>query len=100
LSGEHYRDQFFYSRDLIAELLPWALDGLEPPARGLTEGRPSGSDPAEGGNVLVMMIDVRRAVAELPDAEWRALLNAHYAGRDYPASTVDELVDLLGGPRT
>jgi hypothetical protein len=92
-------DQFYYSRGLVAELLPWALDGLEPPAKGLTDMPRGGSDPAEGGNVLAMMIDVRRAVSRLGDEQWRSLLSAHYNGRDIPEYVLDGIVDLLGGPR-
>jgi hypothetical protein len=55
-------DQFYYSRRLVAELLPMALAGPEPPVRGPTDSPGSQGDPAEGGNTLVMILDVRRVM--------------------------------------
>jgi hypothetical protein len=90
-------DQFYYSRELVRELLPMALDGPVPPAGGLSEGGRSVADPATGGNVLAMIVDVRRALVY--DGAWGQALTCHLKGQDFPDWLLDEIIDRLGGPK-
>ena len=89
-------DQFHYSRGLVAELLPMALAGPEPPAAGPVEGGGSG-DPAVGGNMLVMILDVRR-VMPADDWTYKQALHSVVHGIDFPTDLLDTIVDRLGGP--
>lgn len=98
MSGEHYRDQFHYSRAMVAELLPMALDGPEPPARGLTDEPRGTGDPAVGGNLQAMLLDVRRVIPYLSDDSWRLAVQSWVRNTDCPDFVLDEIVDLLGGP--
>lgn len=91
-------DQFWYSRDLVEVLLPWAVDGPEPPAAGPERGSRS-QDPAEGGNMLAMIVDVRRALARLPAHHAHAMFGALQNDQAVPTVVLDWIVDLLGGPR-
>lgn len=91
-------DQFYYSRQLVAELIPMALAGPQPPARGLSDTPGTGGDPAEGGNMLAMILDVRRALDQATG--WRsAAIGCTKAGQDVPDHILDQIVDYLGGPR-
>lgn len=68
-AGAFAGDQFTYTTAMVQALLPLALDGPELPAAGRTESVRYHGDPAEGGNLLVMLIDVRSAVDRLPDRD-------------------------------
>lgn len=91
-------DRFFYTRELVRELLPMALDGPEPPAAGPAEAGRSAGDPATGGNVQAMILDVRRV---LPARDWtrETALRCHVRGDPYPDDVLDTIVERLGGPR-
>jgi hypothetical protein len=92
-------DQFWYSRKLVAELLPLAVYGPEPPARGLTDSPGGKGDPAEGGNMLAMILDVRRALSLMGAGRRAAIEGGVTAGQDTDAVDLDLIVDLLGGPK-
>lgn len=92
-------DQFYYSRGLVAELLPIALNGPELPASGLTDGPGAQGDPAEGGNVQVMILDVRRVVPLMTESARYAAVYAVVRGEDIPPYALDEIVEMLGGPK-
>lgn len=88
-------DQFYYTEALVTSLLPVALEGPQMPCAGRTESVRHTSDPAEGGNLAVMLIDLRKAVAQHPD---RVNIYAeHAAGGDTNPWLVRELVQLLNG---
>lgn len=64
--GYLLEDEAFYSQGLISTLLPLALDPdglINPPTE--REGRPQKGDPASGGSLAAMVMDVRRAYARL-----------------------------------
>lgn len=73
--SNHYTDQYTYRLPVVRELLGPALDGYVPqgpPGGGSTPG-----DPAEGGNVLAMLCDIRRALTLLPGEHRGEILLAH-----------------------
>lgn len=92
-------DQFYYSRKLVAELLPLAVAGPEPPARGLTDTPGGKGDPAEGGSMLAMIVDVRRALSLMGAGRRAAIEGGVTAGQEPYAVDLDLIVELLGGPR-
>lgn len=92
-------DQFYYSRKLVAELLPMAVYGPEPPARGLTDAPGGKGDPAEGGNMLAMILDVRRALSMLGPGRRAAIEGGVTAGIEPDTLDLDLIVEMLGGPR-
>lgn len=91
-------DQFFYTPGLVRELLPMALTGPVPPARGLAEQSSTPGDPATGGNLQAMILDVRRALALRPGTKGAAIAALRH-GDDIPAFVLHELVNALGGPK-
>lgn len=94
-------DQYYYSPGLLAELVPMAVAGPEPPATGLHEGGGGPGDPAEGGNLLTMIVDVRRGMGMISGEAAAALRRAVQVGDGVPPSwALAELLDALGGPRT
>lgn len=70
LSGYDFNDLAWYSPEKLAELVPLALaanwDGMSTDGDAETGGR-GNVDPAEGGNLLAMVMDVRRAVRGMED---------------------------------
>lgn len=63
--GYELRDEQFYSAVTLAELLPFAWKEVID-TRDNTKPKVSGSgNPAEGGNYIVQLFDVRRALAKL-----------------------------------
>lgn len=90
-------DQFDYTGPMLGVLLELALDGPQMPAAGLTGMPRSTGDPAEGGNLLAMLVDVRRAVGMLPRHERAQLYADHLAGREHSGYLVRELAARLNG---
>lgn len=96
--AEHYLDQFHYTPGMVAELLLLALDGPEVPARGLTDEPRGVGDPAVGGNLQAMLLDVRRALTLIDTQSWRVAVTSWANNTECPAYVLDEIVDVLGGP--
>lgn len=68
-------DEYFYDLAMLERLLPYALaddlpDGLE---RQVQEGPRGLSDPAEAGNLMALILDVRRALGILSGGQRRVL---------------------------
>jgi hypothetical protein len=97
--GYDPEDQFYYNRRLVAELVPMALAGPEPPATGLTDRPGGGGDAAEGGNMLAMILDVRSALMRMNAGNYYGLRRCALGGEELPAYALDEIVELLGGVR-
>lgn len=76
--GYELRDEQFYSPTNIAEMLPFAWkDVVE--TRDATKPRVSGStNPAEGGDYMVKMFDIRRALLKLNEYD-RDVLELKFA---------------------
>ena len=120
-SGYQTQDEAYYESATIGQLLPFViasvLDGtvLEQAQQMVQDGQPKGkSSPAEGGNLLAMLIDMKKAYLEL-EAEDQMLLRLRHhesltlqqiAGQlECAVSTADrrcnaslrKLIDNLGG---
>lgn len=103
--GYDVEDVQWYSPSIIEALLPLALDGtydgqLQPDydrQSGKSGGRTK-KDPAEGGDVMAMVVDVRRALSALP--VWVELaVWTNEPGSALHDSAVEAVVQYLGGPR-
>lgn len=79
LSGYEASDEFYYSQGLIEELLTAHGQGTNT-MPGRVPDRRSGSDPAEGGNMVVMMIDVTNALIRLEPAQQELLADIYGRG--------------------
>lgn len=94
-SGYHPDDEAFYEGALLDQLLPaiWNEDVIHDPPQLDGDKTRGGTDPAEGGNWIVAVADIRRAwnLANL-DAEQRNLLSLRYNHK----LTVDVIASLLG----
>lgn len=76
--GYELRDEQFYSPTTIADLLPFAWKEVAE-TRDSTKPRVSGSgNPAEGGNYIVQMFDIRRALSKLNEYD-RDVLELKFA---------------------
>lgn len=113
--GYELRDEQFYPPATVAELLPhvWK-DALETHEAG----RPrvsGGGNPAEGGNYIVQLFDVRFALLKLPEKDREVLRLKFYDQLNYKElsevlnvtdstahrrvdSAISKLINLLGGP--
>ena len=71
-SGYHISDEAYYEGATLTQLLPYViasvLDGtvLEQAQEMIRDGQPKGSSsPAEGGNLLAVLVDIKKAYLEL-----------------------------------
>ena len=121
-SGYQISDEAYYESATVGQLLPFViasvLDGtvLEQAQQMIQDGLPKGkSSPAEGGNLLVSLIDIKRGYLKL-EADDQALLRMRHHENytlqqiaqvlECATSTADRrcgnalnrLKDLLGGP--
>jgi RNA polymerase sigma factor (sigma-70 family) len=83
-SGYHVTDEAYYEGATLTQLLPFViasvLDGtvLEQAQEMIRDGQPKGSSsPAEGGNLLAVLIDIKKAYLEL-DAKAQQVLTLRY----------------------
>ena len=83
-SGYHITDEAYYEGATLTQLLPFViasvLDGtvLEQAQEMIRDGQPKGSSsPAEGGNLLAVLIDIKKAYLEL-DAKSQQVLTLRY----------------------
>lgn len=83
-SGYQVQDEAYYESATIAQLLHFVIasvvDGtvLEQAQVMITDGQPKGkSSPAEGGNLLAILIDIKKAYLKL-DKDDQALLMLRY----------------------
>jgi len=79
-SGYQPGDEAFYQSATLAKLLPFViasvLDGtvLEQAQEMIRDGQPKGSSsPAEGGNLLAMLIDIKSAYEDLNEKDQKIL---------------------------
>jgi len=120
-SGYQTQDEAYYESATIGQLLPFViasvLDGtvLEQAQQMVQDGQPKGkSSPAEGGNLLAMLIDMKKAYLQLEADDQMLLRLRHHesltlqqiAGQlECAVSTADrrcnaslrKLIDNLGG---
>lgn len=84
-SGYQTGDEAYYESAKLGQLLPFviasAIDGtvLEQVQQMINDGQPKGkSSPAEGGNLLAMLIDIKRAYLKLEIDEQTLLRLRHH----------------------
>jgi len=80
-SGYHTSDEAYYQTGALAQLLPFVIasviDGtvLEQAQEMIKDGQPKGSSsPAEGGNLLAMLIDIKNCYEKLDEEDQRILV--------------------------
>jgi RNA polymerase sigma factor (sigma-70 family) len=83
-SGYHITDEAYYEGATLTQLLPFViasvLDGtvLEQAQEMIRDGQPKGSSsPAEGGNLLAVLIDIKKAYLKL-DVNSQQVLTLRY----------------------
>ena len=96
-SGYQISDEAYYESATVGQLLPFViasvLDGtvLEQAQQMIQDGQPKGkSSPAEGGNLLAILIDIKKAYLAI-DAEDQALLKM----RHFESFTLQQIAGLL-----
>jgi RNA polymerase sigma factor (sigma-70 family) len=97
-SGYQIGDESFYDTVVIAQLLPHViasvLDGtvLEQAQEMINDGQPrKQSAPAEGGNLLAILIDIKKAYLKLEVADKDILIQRYHNNL-----TLQELAQYLG----
>lgn len=87
--GYVVEDEFFYSIPMIADLLQLYFDPEWMVPRGIdyTSPKVSGKPPGEGGDLVVMVADVGRAVEGLPKPD-RDLLSEVYGGKQIVSDAI------------
>lgn len=81
--GYEPRDQYRYSPREVHDLLPIALDPDGLPEPGHQEGPAAKGNLAEGGDLLAALVDVRRALAQLTEADLHFLTLADDCSYDW-----------------
>ena len=96
-SGYHISDESYYETANLAQLLPYVIasviDGtvLEQAQEMIRDGRPKGSSsPAEGGNLLANLIDIKKGFLKL-DQEDQAILRM----RHHESFTLQQIAQVL-----
>jgi DNA-directed RNA polymerase specialized sigma24 family protein len=97
-SGYSITDEAYYESATLAQLLPFViasvLDGtvLEQAQEMIRDGQPKGSSsPAEGGNLLAVFVDIKKAYLEL-DVNSQQLLTLRY----HESFTLAQIGGVLG----
>lgn len=80
-NGYHVSDEAYYESATVAQLLPFVIasviDGtvLEQAQEMIRDGQPKGSSsPAEGGNLLAMLLDIKNAYLKLEQSDQTVLV--------------------------
>lgn len=96
-AGYHPSDEAFYDTATIAQLMPHILASviegtvLEQAQELINDGQPrKQSTPAEGGNLLAILIDVKRSYLKLEEDD-KVLLRMRY----YDNNTLQEIAQFL-----
>ena len=84
-SGYQTGDEAYYERAMLGQLLPFVIasviDGavLEQAQEMVKDGQPRGSSsPAEGGNLLAILIDIKKAYVKLEPTYQQLLVWRHH----------------------
>jgi RNA polymerase sigma factor (sigma-70 family) len=121
-SGYQLGDEAYYQTAMLGQLLPFVIasviDGtvLEQAQEMIRDGQPKGSSsPAEGGNLLAMLLDIKKCYQKLDEEDQRILvlryhenltlaqigeiLECHHSTADRRCNhALRELNNKLGGP--
>lgn len=98
--GYHPDDQYVYSPAVVRELIPMALDGPETPTDTSWDSIRCPGDPAVGGNLLALIMDVKRVIAWLSVEARRGMFLRHLNGLEPEWVVVREVTDFLNHGRT
>jgi DNA-directed RNA polymerase specialized sigma24 family protein len=97
-SGYNITDEAYYESATLAQLLPFViasvLDGtvLEQAQEMIRDGQPKGSSsPAEGGNLLAVLVDIKKCYMRL-DVNSQQLLTLRY----HENFTLAQIANVLG----
>jgi len=97
-SGYHVTDEAYYESATLTQLLPFViasvLDGtvLEQAQEMISDGQPKGSSsPAEGGNLLSTLIDIKKAYLMLDPVSQQLLTLRHHEN-----FTLAQIANVLG----
>jgi RNA polymerase sigma factor (sigma-70 family) len=94
-AGYEVRDEFFYSAEMLEQLLPFAWKDVVPTSNPTGERVGGGGNPAEGGNYIISLFDVRKAKDKLePDDQ--LLLHMKYV----EAMTYEQISESLAISRS
>jgi len=84
-SGYQLMDEAYYETLMLGQLLPFVIASivsgavLEQAQEMIKDGQPRGSSsPAEGGNLLASLIDIKKAYLELDEKDQAVLRMRHY----------------------
>lgn len=84
-TGYNTNDEFFYDSPTLGQLLPFVIasviDGtvLEQAQEMIRDGQPKGSStPAEGGNLLAVLIDIKNCFTKLSDFDKQVLIYRYH----------------------
>ena len=101
-SGYQLGDEAFYQTGMLGQLLPFVIasviDGtvLEQAQEMIRDGQPKGSSsPAEGGNLLSMLIDIKKCYQKLEDDEKQILMLRYHENL-----TLERIGEVLGCHRS
>ena len=97
-SGYSVSDETYYESATLGQLLPFVIasvvDGtvLEQAQDMIKDGQPRGSSsPSEGGNLLAVLIDIKKAYLKLEQADKDLLLLRHHE-----ALTLQQIAEVYG----
>lgn len=83
-AGYELRDEQFYSDITIAELLPFVWEQIVDTKKADDNERVSGvGNPAEGGNYVIQLFDIRRALLQMSEVDRDVLRKKFYENLSY-----------------
>jgi RNA polymerase sigma factor (sigma-70 family) len=101
-SGYQLGDEAFYQTAMLGQLLPFVIasviDGtvLEQAQEMIRDGQPKGSSsPAEGGNLLAMLLDIKKCYEKLDDEDKQILMLRYHENL-----TLERIGEVLGCHRS
>jgi DNA-directed RNA polymerase specialized sigma24 family protein len=101
-SGYQLGDEAFYQTAMLGQLLPFVIasviDGtvLEQAQEMIRDGQPKGSSsPAEGGNLLAMLLDIKKCYQKLDDGDKQILMLRYHEN-----FTLERIGEVLGCHRS
>ena len=101
-SGYQLADEAFYQTAMLGQLLPFVIasviDGtvLEQAQEMIRDGQPKGSSsPAEGGNLLAMLLDIKKCYLKLEEADKHILMLRYHENL-----TLERIGEVLGCHRS
>lgn len=89
-AGYMLQDEAYYPGSVITTLLPYVWADITPSQANDSEYVSSGSSPAEGGNFIIQIFDVKSALEKL-DPQDKLILQMKY----YEGSTFGEIAEIL-----